>query len=214
VRRKNVVLVCLLGLALLALSSGAKADTIQFLGATGPVVGGVYVAPYQLSINGGAPINAICDDFADHVTSGEIWTATITSFPLNGLFTGGLFGSHPQLYDEAIWLYSQFLFNGAPAGGINYAIWALFNSSVTGTSGFASSGAAAWVTSANNWYNGGGVSSFNFSGYQIITPTSWSSSLGRPQEYISYSTPEPGSLLLFGSGLIGIGGFIRRKLRA
>lgn len=50
----------------------------------------------------------------------------------------------------------------------------------------------------------------NFSDYRIVTPTD--SGTGSAQEYLIATAPEPSSLLMLGSGLIGIAGVVKRKL--
>jgi hypothetical protein len=44
------------------------------------VMGGVYTSPYGISINGGAPVPLICDDFTTDISIGESWTAIPTTF--------------------------------------------------------------------------------------------------------------------------------------
>ena len=72
---------------LFSLATPAFADNVELIGATGPVVNGVYVAPYQIedsAIQGGATINVICDDFSDDVVAGETWNGSIETFGSDG----------------------------------------------------------------------------------------------------------------------------------
>jgi hypothetical protein len=213
---KMLFAACLLGLACFILPSATKADTVTFIGAGPNQANGVYVVPYQLqvsSINGGATINVICDDYTDEVHNGEApWTASIETV---ADITGALFATQANAqenYEKAAFLYYQYQLNptAANAAADNFAIWDLFDNAVGAN---AVTGEQTALTAAATWY-ADGATGLNFSQFLIITPTSWSNDPNQPQEYIydPTPTPEPGSLALFGSGLLGLATLLRRKL--
>jgi hypothetical protein len=74
-----------------------------------------------------------------------------------------------------------------------------------------SAGLAFYIgsTEANIWSNGDGT----YSLYELVNGSYASSTLtSLTVTHDTYGTPEPITLMLFGTGLMGIGGMVRRKL--
>jgi hypothetical protein len=196
-----------------------SADTVSLtLKSVSPSLGGYFVAPYQFSVNGSSQtVGLICDDASDDVTVGESWTATTETFSqlsASGTVTGFLFSqgfsynpagtttgastiSQYQAYAEAGWLATQiytFIGDGdtTDAGLYQYALWDVFvpNFSASAGAGLAADQQSAVATDLSaaqtSYCSGPGC----YSNLVIYTPTSWSSSDTRPQEYFGIM-PEP-----------------------
>ncbi len=89
-------------------------------------------------------------------------------------------------------------------GNINFAIWKILDANVDlGDVPPGTLGPQYWYNLALNT----NMSDIDFSGVQIVTPTNPLSESG-DQEFM-YLTPEPGTLLLIGGGLVGL--FSKRK---
>lgn len=188
----------------------AVADSITLDSVSGNSQGGVYTAPYFVSINGGADIAVMCVDFDHHLSVGETWDATLTNMA-GDLSNTRLGVAGFATYREEAWLYEQFLMGAASSGDINYAVWAL-----TSTNAVTSPG---WSIGAQNWFNL--ATTTDLTGFDstmvqftIITPTDLSGA--GPQEFLSTAvvvpTPEPGGLFLLGGGMLGLAGFARKKI--
>jgi hypothetical protein len=182
---------------------------VKLTGVGGNNAGGVYTYPYYLSINGGKPIAVICDTYDNEVVVGETWKAYKSSL-LSGL---GLFGKNDLIdYKAAGLIFKSIMSGGLSANVGNYAIWGLFSNNAQKSSYFGSSGALAieteYLALAKTAPNSA------FAGLFLYTPIPCTQSWGgTAQEYIGYSpVPEPGSLVLFGTGLISLAGMVRRKL--
>jgi PEP-CTERM motif-containing protein len=202
----------LLLLAALCLCSGSalanSAVNMQLTGVGSNQAGGVYTYPYYFSINGKAPVALICDSYDNQVIIGETWKANVTSL-LSGQ---GLFGNQLLDYKAAGLIFKSILSGALSANVGNYAIWGLFSTNAQNSQYFQSSGAGAvesqYLTLAANAPNSA------FSGLVLYTPIAGTQSWGgTPQEYIGYSpVPEPGTLMLMGTGLLSLAGMVRRKL--
>ena len=215
----------------LLLSVSAAADTIKLAGIGSNSENGIATVPYFLTVNGGPQLQAMCDDYTHEVVVGETWSGHVYTYAdltanwqltrggasvANGGAGLGSLAAVQTAYKELFWLFGQFQLNPTDpnASNINLAAWAIFDPAVkTGSSWNAS--ALAWYNNALNISN---YNSVNTSTFRIVTPNDLLDGSGTnplqnssPQEYI-YNTPEPGSLFLLGSGLLGLGSFIRRKI--
>ena len=168
---------------------------------------GVYVGPYNATVNGQTS-HIICDDFADDTYSNESWTANVTTFSNLGSSNTPMWSSKlgaSTLYADAAWLATQMSKpanqNKYTEGYLAYALWSLFNpNALNGLSSSQLQGVDNWLSQIPS-----GLTPSQYANFFIYTPDLSKSitcgggtcATAPPQEFLGFKVPEGGSALLY-----------------
>lgn len=209
------------------LKASASTVEMKFDGTGGNKSGGVDTYPYYFTINSkGSEIPLLCVSFQDNINQGETWDANI-----DPIGTSGISLTITEQEEDA-WLDSQILAPGASSTAVTdaqWAAWVVGDSSLTtyylehnlGLSSSMVSSIDTDVSDAlafadNSKTDLAGDPSF-YAGYELYVPIDGTQPRGDgiPQTFIGPAptspTPEPSSLVLFGSGLLTAAGALYRR---
>jgi PEP-CTERM motif len=198
--RPSFLLSTLLFLLVLGPLSSASADTVTLTDSGNIQWNGYAAGPYGANLNGNS-ISMLCLSFDRQVSLGQTWDVAVNQLTATGVANslyGGLSDALAR-YQQAAWLYDQIRLNPSDQGDIQGAIWNLFSPGAPDTLG-----SASWLSQAQAQNFAG----YDFSRFRILTPLDRSAD--GPQENLMV-VPEPASMLLLGTGLLGIAGYFRRR---
>lgn len=201
---------------LLCHAPAVLADSVTLTSGGGNIVDGIYMGPYYATVNGVANTPVICDDFKDESYVPESWSASVSSIAS----PSGTFFSGQQNYDAVADLASQLFAtsNKTTDADLQFAIWYIFDpTDVTNwLDSYSDSTTLGAAESLAGTAEGLAYTPGEFANYDILTPNgsmTCSTTSGEacpPQEFI-VQTPEPGTFVMLGFGLLMLAILAGRK---
>jgi len=200
---KRLLLVpSLLALILVGAVSSARAESVTLVSVGTNTFRGTSAGPYSALLDS-SPITMICLSFNRTVQVGQTWNVAVNSLDATGV-ANSLYGTQANAllkYQRAAWLYDQLTAAPNQASAIQGAIWNIFNASTPDNAA-----SIQWFSAAMN----ANLRGYDFSRFRILTPTNRGAH--GPQENMT-TVPEPMTMLLLGSGLLGVAAKVRRHRR-
>ena len=200
---KRLLLVpSLLALILVSAASAAHAESLTLVSKGTNTFAGYTAAPFSGLLDG-APITMVCVTFYRDVEVGQTWDVAVNLLDAGGVANAFFGGQADALlkYQRAAWLYDQLTADPNEASGIQGAIWNIFSASTPDNAD-----SIRWFSAAMN----ANLAGYDFSRFRILTPLDRSAS--GPQEMMT-TVPEPMTMLLLGSGLLGVAAKVRKHRR-